>query len=265
MMTHFDAAILGIVEGITEYLPVSSTGHLIIAGRFLNLPESEALKSYDIVIQFGAILAVVGLYREQVLKMFKGLFGKDKDGLHLFICLVISCLPIMLIGLPLKSKIEESLFSVKTVAWALLLGGVVMIAIETLLKKTQNALELMTYRAALLIGLVQCLALIPGTSRSMVTIFGAILCGFSRKKAAEYSFLLALPVLSGACLIGFLESHEVILNDFGMLNVLIGMSVSCLVAALSIQLLITVVNRFGFIGFGVYRILAGIFIMIYLL
>lgn len=260
MMTNLDATILGIVEGITEYLPISSTGHLILAGHFLGLGESEALKAFDIVIQFGAILAVIGLYREQVLKMFKGLFGKDREGLNLLICLVLSCLPITIIGLPLKARIEDCLFSVNTVAWALLVGGVAMVLIELFLKKSERALSEMTYRAALIIGLIQSLALIPGTSRSMVTIFGAILLGFSRKKAAEYSFLLALPVLSGACLIGFMKSHTVIMRDIGLSNVLIGMSVSCLVAAISIKLLVSFVNRFGFAAFGVYRILAALFI-----
>lgn len=260
MMTYFDSAVLGIIEGVTEYLPISSTGHLILAGHFLGLEESEAIKAFDIVIQFGAILAVIGLYREQVFKMIQGIMGKDKVGLNLFICLVLSCLPITIIGLPLKSHIEACLFSVNTVAWALFVGGVAMVLIEFFLKKTEKTLENMTYRSALIIGLIQSLALIPGTSRSMVTIFGAILLGFTRQKAAEYSFLLALPVLSGACLIGFVKSHEVILRDIGLSNVLIGMSVSCVVAALSIKLLVTFLNRFGFTAFGFYRVLAALFI-----
>lgn len=259
-MTHLDAVVLGIVEGITEYLPISSTGHLILAGHFLKLGESEGLKAFDIVIQFGAILAVLGLYRDQVFKMIKGIFGKDKEGLHLALCLILSCLPVIFIGLPLKDKIQTYLFSVQTVAWALLIGGVAMIALEFYLNKKEKFVADLSYKAALIIGFFQCLALFPGTSRSMVTIIGAILMGLSRTKAAEYSFLLALPVLGGACLIDSIQSYDVLIRDVGLMNIFIGMAVSCVVAALSIKALVSFLNRFGFTAFGVYRIAVAAFL-----
>lgn len=259
-MTYLDATILGIVEGITEYLPISSTGHLILAGHFLKLGESEGLKAFDVVIQFGAILAVLGLYRDQVFKMIKGIFGKDKEGLHLALCLILSCLPVIFIGLPLKDTIQAHLFSVPTVAWALLVGGVAMIGMEFYLGKKEKFVTELTYKAALIIGFFQCLALFPGTSRSMVTIIGAILMGLNRTKAAEYSFLLALPVLGGACLIDSMQSYDVLLRDVGLTNIFIGLVVSCIVAALSIKALVSFLNRFGFTAFGVYRVAVSAFL-----
>ena len=215
-MEWWQAVVLGLVEGVTEYLPVSSTGHLILASQLMGLKTDElksAINSFEIVIQGGAILAVVGLYWPRMIQMLRGLVGKDAAGLRLFINLVIAFIPSAVLGLLLKSRIEEHLFHPTPVMIALAVGGLYMIVLEYWYEKKHGMhrasespslgvkeISGVTVRDALIIGLLQCVSLIPGTSRSMMTITGGYLVGLPPRRAAEFSFLLGLPTLVAATL-----------------------------------------------------------------
>jgi len=209
-MNIIQAVVLGLVEGITEYLPVSSTGHLIIAADMLGLGESpaqqEAVDTFNIVVQGGAILAVIGLYFPRIVQMCKGLLGKDKAGLKLAMNIIVAFLPAAVLGVLLNDWIEEKLFNTPSVITALALGGIFMIALDRMkFRKVdtdgdpENDLIELSTGKALFIGFMQCVAMWPGTSRSMMTIVGGVMSGLKPKQAAEFSFLLGLPTLGGAC------------------------------------------------------------------
>jgi undecaprenyl-diphosphatase len=202
-VSHLIAALLGFVEGVTEYLPVSSTGHLILVGHFLG-SEGEAAKSFDIVIQLGAILAVVVHYRALLAARAKSLLAGGREGMHLFGALLLAFIPTAVAGLLFRKVIRDRLFGPLPVAIALVVGGVLMIIVERVraAKKIegQTGLEHITPLRALVIGLGQCFSLWPGTSRSMCTIVAGQLAGLSTATAAEFSFLLALPTLGAATL-----------------------------------------------------------------
>lgn len=253
-MTYFQAIILGIVEGITEFLPISSTAHLIVAGKLLNL-KGSAVKSFDIVIQFGAILAVIGLYRQKLMSMFQGLRGRDEEGFNLFLQIFVASLPIAFIGIYFKEKIQNDFFTINIIAMNFAIGGIIMLLIENYyIKKPIFSNEKVLISQAFFIGCIQCFALFPGTSRSFATIVGAMLFGMDRKRATEFSFLLALPVLGGACLIGFLKDYLVLSSEIGLDKVFIGIIVSAIVAMLTVKSLMTFLRRFGFKAFGIYRL-----------
>lgn len=266
-MTYLDALILGIVEGLTEFLPVSSTGHLILTNALLGL-EGAAADSYTIVIQLGAILAVLALYRERARQMLFGALGKDPAGLQLFLKLFVAFLPAVFLGLSLESLIEGFLFHTAPVAAALILGGVAMIVVEKVYVQPRAArlgedalktVDAMNYRDALIIGFAQCLAMWPGTSRSMCTIVGAQLCGFRTKDAAEVSFLLALPTLGGATVYKLLSDREVFLEmEGGFPLIIFGNVVAFIVAFLAVKWFVGMVTKFGMTPFGIYRIVIGL-------
>lgn len=274
-----DAVILGVVEGITEYLPVSSTGHLILTSHSMGLSEyseageggakifhkAPALDAYEIVIQLGAILAVLGLYRRRVRQMLRGLFGKDREGLHLALCLFIAFLPAAVVGLLFRSQIKAHLFKPVPVALALAAGGVLMLGAEYIYRRKADAanrvsnVAQITYRGALLVGLFQCLALWPGTSRSMVTIVGGLAAGLGMVAAAEFSFLLALPTLGAATLYEGLGEWRQLTAGTGLTALVIGTMVSLVVAFLAVEWLVKWLTNHGLTPFGIYRILlAGI-------
>ncbi|MBI5725750.1 MAG: undecaprenyl-diphosphate phosphatase [Planctomycetes bacterium] len=277
-MSLQQAAVLGVVEGLTEYLPVSSTGHLIIAGhlmghsKFSDQPgplgkkiiSSDAIGAFDIVIQLGAILAVLGLYRGRVGQMCLGIAGRDPWGLRLLGLLMLAFLPSAAAGLLLHRPIEENLFSPMTVCWALFAGGLLMIAVEWFYRarraKTRRLnLNQMTAWRALFIGLAQCLALWPGTSRSMITIVAAMLVGMEILAAAEFSFLLALPTLGAATVYSGIKDWDGLMNSAGPDGLAVGLIVSAVVAAISVKLMIRWLTRHGLTPFGVYRIaIAGV-------
>ena len=267
-MGWLDAIILGLVEGITEYLPVSSTGHLILAAALLGLDRPEIKSSVDafsIVIQGGAILAVLGLYRQRVAQMIAGLLGKDPGGRKLVINLFIAFLPAAVLGLIFDDMIEAHLFRPVPVIAALALGGVWMIVLGKG-SADDDAPEAditeLPWRSALMIGCFQVVAMWPGTSRSMMTIAGGMMAGLRPKQAAEFSFLLGLPTLGGACVYklgkNLKESHDAgvpnLFEDLGVGPVLIGVAVATVSAWLAVRWLVGFLTTHGLAAFGWYRI-----------
>jgi undecaprenyl-diphosphatase len=275
-LSPWHAAILGLVEGVTEYLPVSSTGHLILVSELLGMDKSADAKhnidAFNIVIQGGAILAVLGLYRNRVLQMIRGLLGRDSAGLRLAINIIIAFSPSAVMGVLLKEWIQTALFRTVPVLSALLVGGVAMIFVGRWQRRffhdadTPNRIdshaftdiEHLTWRRALIIGCLQCLALWPGTSRSMVTIVGGMLVGMRPRQAAEFSFILGLPTLGGACVYSaarnFAGDGSNMLHDFGASSLVIGLTVATISAALAVKWLVAFLNRHGLALFGWYRI-----------
>jgi undecaprenyl-diphosphatase len=274
----WQAVVLGLVEGITEYLPVSSTGHLILASQLMGLKTEQlksAIDSFEIVIQGGAILAVVGLYWPRMIQMLKGLLGKDAAGLHLFVTLVIAFIPSAVLGLALKKKIEANLFFATPVLLALVVGGVYMIIVEQWQKDRKRPLvptedgagrekDLtdVSYVEALMIGLLQCVSLMPGTSRSMMTITGGYFAGLAPRKAAEFSFLLGLPTLSAATLYSLYKNLKEakaagapnLFEQLGTTNCIIGIVVAAVSAAIAVKWLVGFLGKHGLTPFGIYRI-----------
>jgi len=280
-VTWFQAVILGLVEGITEYLPVSSTGHLILAGAVLGLDSPPARKAavdaFTIVIQGGAILAVLGLYWPRVKQMVRGLVGRNPEGLRLFGLLVVAFLPAGLLGPFLDDPIDTYLFNPVAVIAALAVWGVVMILIDRWQGRRFGAPDdparashrfvqfgQITWRMALVIGLMQCLAMWPGTSRSMITIVAGMIVGLRPPDAAEFSFLLALPTLGGATV--FKLAKDVMggpsaLASLGIAPILLGIAVATVAAALAVSWLVRYLNRHGLGVFGWYRLaLAAVFV-----
>lgn len=275
-MTILDAIILGLVEGITEYLPVSSTGHLIITSSLLGLDRDESVKSavdaFSIVIQGGAILAVVGLYRLRVLSMIRGILGKDPGGRRLLINLGIAFLPAAVFGVMLDDLIEAVFFKPWPVITALAVGGLLLIGMKRWQDRVFAAadaddaegtqsnftdFEHLSWRQALIIGLLQCVAMIPGTSRSMMTIVGGMLIGLRPKQAAEFSFLLGLPTLGGACVYKSLQSGDEI-AALGAAPIIVGIAVATVSAAFAVKWLVGYLARHGLAAFGWYRIALAI-------
>jgi undecaprenyl-diphosphatase len=258
------ALILGIVEGLTEYLPVSSTGHLILTSAALAHiygAEPNGTASFEIVIQLGAVLAVVVHYRELLLRRVAGLARREKESLQLFYALAVGFVPTAVVGLLLRKTIKAFLFKPVPVAAALVVGGAVMIAIERARRARGESglvgLEHVTPKRALFIGLGQCFSLWPGTSRSMCTIVAGQLAGLSTATAAEFSFLLALPTLGAATLYEALKGRNE-LAQAGAANVLVGFVVSFLVAWAVIAGFVRYLQRRGLEPFGYYRIALGI-------
>ena len=210
-MTLLDAAILGLVEGITEYLPVSSTGHLILTSALLGL-DGAGIDAFNIVIQGGAILAVLGLYRVRVLGMVQGLIGQNPEGRRLLVRLLIAFAPAAILGPLLDDTIEATLFQPVPVLAALGIGGVIMLKLgKGRADPSDTDPADLPLRAALLIGLAQCIAMWPGTSRSMVTLAAGVALGLRPARAAEFSFLLGLPTLGGACVYKLLKDGDTVL------------------------------------------------------
>ena len=264
MLTILDAILLGLIEGITEFLPVSSTGHLVLVASMLGLDEPPEVRSATdallIVIQGGAILAVLGLYRTSVARMCRGLLGKDRDGLRLARNIVIAFLPAAVLGPLLNDTIETHLFSPGPVLGALAAGGVLMLFMHRIAPggtDGRSGIDL-TIKAALFIGLLQCLAMWPGTSRSMVTIVGAMFMGLSAVRAAEFSFLLGLPTLGGACVYtmgrNLMGDGPNMFDVLGAAPIFVGIVCATVSAAIAIRWLVAFLNRHGLVAFGWYRL-----------
>jgi undecaprenyl-diphosphatase len=270
LISPLDALILGMVEGLTEYLPVSSTGHLILASHWLGLPASEGIDAFTIVIQSGAILAVAGIYWPKIAMMMRGLLGRDPAGVRLAAHLLVAFAPAAVIGLAAEGWIKARLFGQWPVVAALAAGGAAMIAVERWRRfraggdavRAGRDLAAMTWRAALLIGFAQCLAMWPGTSRSMVTIVAALLLGFQPRAAAEFSFLLALPTLGGATAHDALRHGGAIVEASGLGGLAVGFIVSCAVAFLAVEGFLAFLRRHGMEAFGWYRIALAVVVVL---
>jgi undecaprenyl-diphosphatase len=278
-MNLWHAIVLGLVEGITEYLPVSSTGHLEIVSDLLRLkstPEAaRAVNTFNIVVQGGAILAVLGLYFPRFVQMLRGLLGRDPAGFRLLVNIIIAFLPAAVIGVALNKAIEARLMRPAPVVLAFLVGGVYMIAVEARrsgrwgrppYEAGGKTIDDLTPLDALKIGFLQVLAMWPGTSRSMMTITGGYFAGLRPAAAAEFSFLLGMPTLLAATLFklgkDYLNARKTgaptFYQELGGTNVAVGILVAAVAAAVAVRWLVGVLNRRGLTPFGVYRLLLGL-------
>ncbi|TLD87503.1 undecaprenyl-diphosphate phosphatase [Helicobacter sp. MIT 05-5294] len=254
-MDLLDAAILGIVEGLTEFLPISSTGHLILTSELLKIPQNTFHKTFEVVIQLGSILAVLFAFWEKL----------STNSFRLWTKLCIGFLPAGTFGFLFYSYIK-AIFEPITVSIMLILGGIAFIVLEIFHKEKEShiqKIEEISYKQALWIGFFQALAMIPGTSRSGATIIGGLILGCSRKVAAEFSFLLALPAMVVASFYSLYKSHESI-NLENAFALGVGFIIAFFSALLAIRFFLNFISRFNFIPFGIYRILLGIIFLFYL-
>ncbi len=285
--TLADAAVLGLVEGVTEFLPISSTGHLVIANHALGLDSAapvhtdkhgaivtlkDAADTYAVVIQVGAIVAVAILYWSQLSRIIAGLVGRDPAGLRLLRNIILACIPPIATALAFKGFIKHHLFSITTVAWALLFGAGLMWFVERWRRRRDASAPVGAYATelsaadlsifqALTIGFVQCLALWPGMSRSMTAMVGGYFVGLRPVRAAEFSFLLGLPLLGAAAAKDALDGGAAVIAAFGWLNVLTGLVVAFISAALAVRLFVGFLTRHGLAPFAIYRVILGVILL----
>lgn len=255
-MTYLQAIIIAIIEGLTEFLPVSSTGHMILASSLMRIQDEEFAKTFEIVIQLGAIMAVVLLY-----------FKRFISGMNIYIKLAVAFLPTGVIGILAYKYIKEFLFNPITVSFSLIVGGVVLILLDKWSAKKESiytSTEDIKFGDAIKIGLFQCLSMVPGVSRAAATIFGGIFAGFNRQQAAEFSFLLAVPTMFAASGLDLFQSYENIHKD-DISILLVGALVAFVVAIAAIKGFISFLTRYGFKHFGYYRIVLGVLFLSYAL
>ena len=271
-MTILQSIILGLVEGLTEYLPVSSTGHLIITQYLLGLEKSEALDAYSVCIQVGAILAVLNLYFFRVGQMWQGICGKNPAGLRLIRNLLLGFLPAMVIGLLLAKPIKAFLFNAETVVVTWALGGIAILLFVRHQRRSgkgdgHNGTELedMSCKAALTVGFMQCIAMCPGTSRSLMTMLGGLIAGLSMAAAVEFSFLLGLITLGAATVYDFTKFGADMVQEIGWGPMLVGTFVSWLSAIVAVKWMVNYLKKHGLSIFGWYRIAAAIVMLVLIL
>ncbi len=272
VISPFDSFILGVVEGITEFLPVSSTGHLVVTSELLGLrghvnrtaEQIAAIQAFEIVIQAGAILAVLYLYKRPVLEMIQGLLGKSETGRKLLINICLATFPVLVVGFLAKDFISEHLQFTGPVLIAMVVGGVLMIVFEKFFVKgdradthSPTAIHEMSFKQASFVGFLQCLALFPGTSRSMVTIMGGMLTGLKRPMAAEFSFLVGLPVLLLATAYKGMKQGPLLIEYIGINALSIGLVTSAVFAFFAVKWLVAFLNKRGLAFFGWYRLIAA--------
>ncbi len=255
------AVVLGLVEGITEYLPISSTGHLLVTSRILDLPHGgepgDALKAYEIAIQSGAIVAVLGLYRHRFSTMLAGVTGRSADGRRLLLALAVAFVPAAVIGLVGERVIKSMLFGVGPVIGAWAVGGVlilVLVARGVIDRPGGRALETISVRDALVIGVAQVASMWPGTSRSLVTIVAALLLGLSMAAAIEFSFLLGVLTLGAATAYSVVKDGSLMVDTFGLLTPMIGLVVAFVAAVVSVRWMVTYLQKHSLAVFGWYRV-----------
>ena len=254
------AIILGIVEGVTEFLPVSSTGHLILATELLGF-DAEKWAAFNVIIQLGAILAIVVLYWRTFWAVLEGLFKGQRLSWRFVRNVLVGFLPSAILGFLLINNIEALLGNAKVVAWALILGGIAILVIERMVKQTPIVgVAEMPLGTAIGIGLVQCLSMIPGVSRSAATIMGGLSLGVERRTAAEFSFFLAIPTMLGATTLEFVKHRDTLMagaGGVGFGTVAVGFIVSFVVAIVVVKGFVHYISRHGFAPFAWYRILVG--------
>lgn len=251
-MDIFQAIIIGIIEGFTEFLPISSTGHMIIASEFMGLPQDGAIKAYEVIIQFAAILSVMLIYKEKI--SFKKV--------DLWMKLMAAFMPLAIVGFIFKDQIK-ALFSIEVVAWMFIIGGILFLIVEYFYKEQPyhvNEVEQTTYKQAMWVGFAQLFSFIPGTSRAGATIIGGMLAGLDRKTASDFSFLLAIPVMGAVSSYDLLKHY----HEFTGANwsaFVIGFVVAFVVAYITVKLFLAFIQKFSFVPFGIYRIIFGIFLL----
>lgn len=269
-MDVWESIILGIVEGLTEYLPVSSTGHLIIAQYLMGLQESEAMSAFEVCIQGGAILAVLGLYFPRVVQMWQGVLGKNPVGRRLLINLIIGFIPAMVVGLTCSKLIKSYLFNASTVMVSWAVGGVVILLYvwrreKRGLGQSGKPLEELTPRGALGIGIMQCVAMCPGVSRSLMTMLTGLGVGLSVAAAVEFSFLLGLITLGAATCYDAVKHGADMLQTIGWLPLLVGTLTAWASALIAVKWMVSYLNRHSLSIFGYYRIVAAIVMLLFIL
>lgn len=260
-MTWFESLLLGVVEGVTEYLPVSSTGHLILAQRLLGIGGGEAADAFAICIQAGAILAVLGLYFGRARQVARGVLGRDAGGRRLALNLAASFLPAAVIGLLLEKKIKALLFTLPAISAAWLVGGlaILLVARSTPRSETRPALTVdsLTPARAALIGLAQCLAMWPGTSRSLVTLVGGLLVGLELSAAVEFSFLLGVVTLTAATGHDLVKHGHALFDAYPPAVLALGFVGAVLSAAAAVKWMIEYLRTHSLALFGWYRVAIG--------
>jgi undecaprenyl-diphosphatase len=259
------AILLGIVEGVTEFLPVSSTGHLILASELMGYDAAQ-WAMFNVVIQLGAILAVVVLYWRTFWAVALGLLQRNPVSWRFLRNLVVAFIPAAVIGLALHKQIEAMLGAPKIVAWALILGGIAILVIERTIKRTDiSGIAEIPLVRAIGIGFIQCISMIPGVSRSGATIMGALSLGVERRTAAEFSFFLAVPTMLGATVLELAKNGDSITSGkVGWSEIGVGFVVAFLVAILVIKWFVGIISKHGFAPFAWYRIIAGAAALIWL-
>lgn len=256
------AFLMGIVEGLTEFLPVSSTGHLIVAADLLNFWTVEKRVVFEIAIQLGAILAICFEYRAKLIGVTTGLLNKDKPSIRFTRNVLVAFMPAAVIGFLAHDVIQAYLFNPLVVAFMLIFGGVLILWAERRVHQvTAEEVDEMSWKQALKVGFAQCFAMIPGTSRSGATIIGGLFFGLSRKTAAEFSFFLAIPTMFGATALSvFKHRHEFFLADFPVIAV--GFVMAFIVALLVVKALVHYISKHDFTIFAWYRIAFGTLILL---
>jgi len=252
-MGIFETIILAIIEGLTEFLPVSSTGHMILASAAMKIQETEFLKTFEIAIQLGAILAIVLMYIKRFLQ-----------GIEIYLKLAAAFIPTAIVGFLAYGFIKSVLFSPIVVSVSLIVGGIILILIDRRVvsrTSTTETLEKIPYKNAFYIGLIQCLSMIPGTSRAAATIVGGVFNGLDKKQATEFSFLLAVPTMFAATGYDLLKTpvnftrHEILLLAIGLIGAFIS-------AWIAVKIFLSIVEKYGFKHFGYYRIAIGIIFLL---
>ena len=273
-MTALQAIILGVVEGVTEYLPVSSTAHLILAEKIMGIGSSsddskEAADAYAVVIQGGAILAVLLLYFARLKSMARGLLGQDEQGRRLAINTMVAFLPAALVGLLIHKQIKEHLFGLWPIVFAWFVGGaaILLVAWSNAGRRSRRGLSIdaITTKMALGIGFAQCIAMWPGTSRSLITIVGGVIAGLSLSAAVEFSFILGLITLSAATLLDAKQHGSQMLHLFGPLSLIAGFIAALVSAVLAIEWLVGYLKKHGMELFGYYRVLLAAIVTLLIL
>lgn len=280
-MTIIESIILGIVEGLTEYLPVSSTGHLIITQYLLGLEDSDALKAFHICIQSGAILAVLGLYRKRVSEMITGTFKALRNlrnssagteeryptGARIFVNIIVAFMPALVLGILFNDFIKDYLFNAPTVSITWALGGLVIFGFVRYRKKSGKGfggkdLEELDWKGALKVGFMQCIAMCPGTSRSLMTMLGGLFAGLSVAAAVEFSFLLGLITLGAATVHDAMRYGQEMVSQIGWWPLIIGTITAWISAVIAVKWMVGYLNRHSLSIFGTYRLIAALVMLI---
>jgi undecaprenyl-diphosphatase len=268
-MTWLHALLLGILEGLTEFLPVSSTGHLYLAGALLG-HDDDASKALDVVMQLGAVVAVIIFYRARLLALLRGLLQRDPASVRLLVALAAGFFPAALLGLAFHKKIKKVLMAPIPIAGALIVGGILMVVIELVRRRRgaepgEEGLDKVTPKRALVIGIAQCFSLWPGASRSMSTIVGGQLAGLTTSTAAEFSFFLAIPTLGAATVFDlYKHGHEIVAAPGGSVALSVSMATSFVVSFVVMAAFLRYLKRFGLAPFGVYRVVFGVLVILFM-